>query len=192
MLVGQLTNVGAVLSLTVTVNVQVAVLPEPSVATLVTVVVPVLKKLPEAGVETTLTVPQLSVAVTLKLTVAPQLPEAEATDIFCGQVITGKVVSTTVTTKLQLVELPNVSVATLVTVVLPTGNTLPDAGVETIVTGELHVLAVTLKFTVAPQVPTSLETEIFEGHVMIKLLPGCTSTTSAQLAVLPNESVTVK
>ena len=49
--------------LIVTVNVQLAVLPDASVAVAVTVVVPTGNTEPEAGVETTVTPEQLSVAV---------------------------------------------------------------------------------------------------------------------------------
>ena len=52
----------------VTVNVQRFVFPEASVATLVTVVVPTGKVEPDGGVETTVTLPQLSVALTKKVT----------------------------------------------------------------------------------------------------------------------------
>ena len=54
---------GGCVSLTVTVNEQVAVLPAPSVAVAVTVVVPFGKLEPEAGVDATVGVEQLSLAV---------------------------------------------------------------------------------------------------------------------------------
>jgi hypothetical protein len=53
----------------VTVNEQVAVLPEASVAVQVTVVVPVGKQVPEGGAQATTTPGQLSDAVATKLTV---------------------------------------------------------------------------------------------------------------------------
>ena len=98
-----------------------AVLPEGSVATLVTVVAPRLKVLPDAGVLTTEAL-QLSLAVTLKLTTAPQLLLAEATLMLAGQVIVGGVVSLTVTVCVHVDTLPDASVAVHVTVVLPTGK----------------------------------------------------------------------
>lgn len=55
--------VGGCVSFTLIVNVQVAVLPEPSVAVAVTVVVPTGKKLPDAGLLTTVTPGQLSLTV---------------------------------------------------------------------------------------------------------------------------------
>ena len=117
---GQLIT-GAVESITVTVKLHVAVLPDGSVATLVTVVVPRLNVLPDAGVLTTVAL-QLSVAVTLKLTTAPQLLLADATLILAGQVIVGGVVSLTVTVWVQVAVLPDASVAVHVTVVVPTGK----------------------------------------------------------------------
>jgi hypothetical protein len=70
-LAGQV-KVGASVSFTVIVNVQVAVFPEASVAVLVTVVVPGGNKLPEAGTLVTVTLEQLSVVVGAgKFTMAP-------------------------------------------------------------------------------------------------------------------------
>jgi hypothetical protein len=63
--------VGGCVSFTVTVNVQAETLPAASVAVEVTVVVPIGKKLPEAGELTTVTPGQLSVAGTVKDTFAP-------------------------------------------------------------------------------------------------------------------------
>ena len=53
------------MSLTVTVNIQVDLLPAASVAVAVTVVVPLGKTDPEAGLETTVRLEQLSVAFTV-------------------------------------------------------------------------------------------------------------------------------
>ncbi len=63
MFAGQAPIEGACVSFTVTVNEQAAVLPDPSVAVHVTVVVPLVNVEPEAGVHTTLAPGQLSVAV---------------------------------------------------------------------------------------------------------------------------------
>jgi len=64
---------GASLSFTVTVNEQVEVLPDASVAVVFTVVVPVGKKLPEAGL-LVIVEEQLSVEFKLKFTIAPHCP----------------------------------------------------------------------------------------------------------------------
>ena len=62
--------------------------------------------LPLAGVQVTVAVPQLSVAVTLNVTLLEQLPPAVPTVMLLGQVITGAMVSLTVTVKLQFAVLP--------------------------------------------------------------------------------------
>ncbi len=72
---------------------QLAVLPDRSVAVLVTVFVPFGNVEPEGGLLTTVTVPQLSVAVTLKLTTAEHWPGSVPTTMLLGQVITGGTVS---------------------------------------------------------------------------------------------------
>jgi len=61
MLAGQVI-VGGWLSTTVTLKLQVPVLPEESVAVQVTVFVPLANVLPEAGAQTTVAPPQLSLA----------------------------------------------------------------------------------------------------------------------------------
>ncbi len=61
------------------------------------------------------------------MTTAVQAPLAVLAEMFAGQVIAGAWLSTTVTVKLQVVELPAASVAVAVTAVTPTLNELPDA-----------------------------------------------------------------
>jgi len=77
------------LSVTVTVNVHVELLPSASVAVLVTVVVPTAKVLPLAGLLATVTPGQLSVALTLNVTLLLQAPGVALTVIALGQVICG-------------------------------------------------------------------------------------------------------
>jgi hypothetical protein len=50
--------------------------------------------------------------------------------MFVGQMITGGCVSLTLTVKLHIVVVPEVSVAAQVTVVVPFGNIEPDAGLQ--------------------------------------------------------------
>jgi hypothetical protein len=85
--------VGDWLSTTVTVKEQADEFPAPSVAVLLTVVVPTLNELPEAGEETTVAPVQSSVAGTEKETLAAQVFGALLTVILEGQVITGGVTS---------------------------------------------------------------------------------------------------
>ena len=110
---------------TVTVKLQVAVLPEASVAVQVTVVTPMGKQLPEGGLQTTTTPGQLSLAVVVKLTTKQgELTSGVTTVWLGGQVIEGGCVSLTVTVNVQL----GPAVLVQVTVVVPTGKNEPDGG----------------------------------------------------------------
>ena len=78
------------MSVIVTVKVQVLVLPLASVAVLVTVVEPTGNVLPLGGVLTRLLTAQLSVAVTVKVTLLRlQRPASAGSTRFVGQVSTG-------------------------------------------------------------------------------------------------------
>lgn len=137
-------------STTVTVKLQLVLVPQGSLAVVSTVVVPIGKVLPLAGVALTNgggLQPPLADAV--KNTTAPFGPVA-VTVRFDGQLrLIGGL--TTVTVKLQLVLLPQVSLAVVNTVVVPTGNVLPLAGLALTNGGGLQPpLAVTVKNTVAP------------------------------------------
>src|SRR5439155_2611179 len=110
---------GAVESTTVTVKLFMPVLPLPSLAVHVTVVVPNTKELPEAGLQLTETGPaQISLALALKLTGAWPEP-VHSTEMGAGTVTAGGVESTTVTVKLFMPVLPLPSLAVHVTVVVP-------------------------------------------------------------------------
>jgi hypothetical protein len=110
---------------TVTLNEQLAVFPAESVAVETTVVVPSGNEEPEGGLLTTVTEPQLSVAVTLNVTIA-ELPDV-VTFMLDGQLITGPVLSATTTLKEHEAD-PFVFVAVAVTEVVPTGKKLPEVG----------------------------------------------------------------
>ena len=77
------------MSCTVTVKVHVDVLPCASVAVLVTVVVPAAKLLPLGGLLLIVTPGQLSVALTVNVTLLLQAPGAVLTVMSLGQVICG-------------------------------------------------------------------------------------------------------
>jgi hypothetical protein len=99
-----------------------------------------LNVLPEAGTLTTVTPGQLSVATTVQVTTAVHDPIGVVAVILAGQVILGACVSFTVTVNVQVAVLPDASVAVDVTVVVPLGKKLPDAGELTTVTpGQLSV-----------------------------------------------------
>jgi hypothetical protein len=114
------------LSTTVTRKEHVAELPAASLAVAVTVVAPSEKKLPEAGLKVTVA-EQLSVAVAENVTAAPHWPLAALTVRLAGQTIVGRMLSTTVTEKVQVVELPEASVAVAVTTVVPTEKLVLEA-----------------------------------------------------------------
>ena len=118
--------VGFSVSLTVTVKLQLAVLPAASVTTKVLVVVPTGNALPEArpAVCEMVCPVQLSELVGgVKVTTAEQRPGSLLTVIFPGQLeITGSSLSITVTSKLQESVCPFKSSATTSTVDVPTGK----------------------------------------------------------------------
>ena len=77
------------LGLIVTLKLHVEELPQASVAVELTVVTPRGNVLPDAGIDTIVTEEQLSIAVTVKLTILLHKPLV----IFAGQVIDGAVIS---------------------------------------------------------------------------------------------------
>lgn len=112
----------------VTVKLHDAVFPDASVAVQFTVVVPIGKQDPEAGLQSTTAPEQLQLAVAVKLTVwqvvALHVVWFVTALRFAGHVIVGGCVSFTVTVNVQ------VGPAELLqmTVVVPTGKNDPEAG----------------------------------------------------------------
>ena len=131
--------VGACVSFTVTVKLQVAAFPDPSVAVTTTVLTPAANAVPEAGAAELLA-PQLSVgAGRVKLTTALHKFGSVGTEIFAGQLATGATASTIVTLKLQLF-VPQLSVTVSVTdTVWPPVYSVPAAG-DCVTTGVPHAL----------------------------------------------------
>jgi hypothetical protein len=123
-------RVGGVLSTTVTLKEEEAVRPALSLTVQVTVVEPGANVEPDEGVQVGVKEPSTeSDAVAVNMTVAPFGPVA-LTVISDGTVIAGGVSSTTVTLNDADAELPAMSVAEHVTLVDPTGNVEPEAGVQ--------------------------------------------------------------
>ena len=118
-------------SVTVTVKAHCTVLFEASVAVQVTVVVPTLKQLPDAGTQATVAPEQLSLTVGgVKLTFIQ--PEFVLTFMLAGQALNvGFWLSLTVTVKEQPAGLPAASLTEQVTVVMPFGKSEPEAGLHT-------------------------------------------------------------
>ena len=111
---------------TVTWNEQLATFPLASRAVQVTFVFPNGKSEPEAGTQVVVTPGQLSDAVGgAKLTIAPEVEFCTAI-ISAGQLIVGGVLSVTVTVNVQLAP-PG---SEQVTVVVPTGKQLSEAGLQ--------------------------------------------------------------
>lgn len=131
---GQDVITGGVASITVTVVPQVAWLPAPSATVIVIAVVPGPTGIPGAGLCVTVSAPggvQLSVAETAPVTsgIAPWQLAPAAVLIGVGQdVITGGVVSTTVTLAEQVAWFPAASITVILTVVTPGPTSVPAAG----------------------------------------------------------------
>ena len=133
MLPGVPTSTGGVVSRTVTVNEarQVFV---PSVAEQLTVVTPNRNVAPEAGRHVGVNAPAIkSVADAENVTTAPEALVASAT-MLAGTVTVGAVVSATTTLNVPVARFPDESVAVHVTGVVPIGNVLPDALLQTTAT----------------------------------------------------------
>jgi hypothetical protein len=173
-------TVGAVLSRTVTLNVPGAeVLPASSLAVQETPVVPIGKLLPDDGVQTMLGVRSMaSLALTVKLTVAPLGDVASTGASDRGTVSEGGVWSRTLTLKLPDELLLAASFAVQETMVVPTGNMSPELWLHKIVGLETVSLAVTANDTIAPPAPaaattivpgTEIDGAVVSWTVMVKL-----------------------
>jgi hypothetical protein len=173
--------VGAVVSLTVTVNEPLAVLPLVSETEQLTVVVPSGNVEPEAGVQLTVREPSTrSVAVAVNDTTLPAALVA-STVMFGGSVNVGAVVSLTVTVNDAVPVLPAESVAEQFTVVVVIGKVEPEDGVQTAAIGpSTSSVAVTAKLTEAPDGPVA-STVIGEGTVSTG---GVVSDTGGEVIVM--------
>jgi len=142
-LVTLMVTTGGVVSWTSTVVVPVPVLPAPSVAEQVMVVLPSAKVLPEEGEQLGVSEPDtVSVAAAVKVTTAPLGPVASI-GLGALMVTAGGVVSVTLTVKLAFATLPFVSVAVQATVVRPRGKGIPDAGAQETVAASSGSVALT-------------------------------------------------
>ena len=146
-----------------------------------------MNELPDAGLDTIVELLQLSLAVTVNVTTELH----ELTVIFEEQVITGASVSFTVTLKVQELVLPFPSDTVLVTIVDPTLNVLPDAGLLTTVVLPQLSLAFTVKATTALQLPKSVDCVISIGQLMDGASVSFTVTLNVHELVLPLPSDTV-
>ena len=157
-----------------------------------TVVVPKGNIEPEAGKQVTASGPSIrSFAEAVKLTGAPEAFTA-LTVILDGRVSTGRVLSTTVTVKLPFAVLLWESVDEQLTVVVPIGNTEPEAGKQ--VTGRepsTRSFAEAVKLTGAPEAFTAL-TVMLDGNVNTGEAVSITVTLKLAMPVFPCVSVAVQ
>lgn len=170
------TMVGSWLSVTVTVCVQVAVLPAPSVTVHVTVVAPN-GKLAGASFVTLATVQLSEVVGEPRVTpVAEQEPASVFALTLEGHTMVGFWLSVTVTVCVQVAVLPALSVTVQVTVVVPNGK-LDGASLVTLATIQLSEVTGVPKATeVAEHEPASVLTVILEGQVMTGFSVSVTET----------------
>ena len=190
-------TVGAVVSVTVNVAVQVALLPAASVTVIVTVFAPKLAVLPASGdcviVRDEL---QLSVASTPAVkfgTGAPHEATASA-DWFEAQVVmTGAVVSTTVIVALHVELLPEASVAVIVTTVAPVDRLVPAAGDWVTVTTHASLVntLVVRSGTRAEQFASATSVCEEPQVVMLGAVVSTTVIVALHVELLPAASVTV-
>src|SRR5207247_10076879 len=111
------------------------------------------------------------------------------TVVAAGTVITGAVVSATVTVKDAVLPLPRTSVAVHVTVVAPIGNVDPLAGVqETLTAPSTRSVAVASKVKTAPGALVAW-TVAFAGTVMTGAVVSVTTTVNDAAPLLPRASV---
>src|SRR5881409_959808 len=183
---------GSSVSFTVTVKLQVALFPWPSLALQVTVVGPRAKLLPLAGVQVTVAVPQLSVAVAAKVTLLVQVPAEALTLMLAGQVTTGASASLTVTVKLHVALLPWPSSALQFTVVGPRAKLLPLIGLQVTVAVPQLSVAVTAKVTLLAQEPPEVLTVMLPGHAIAGSSVSFTVTVKLQVALLPWPSLALQ
>jgi hypothetical protein len=144
--------------------------------------------LPEAGLHMTIGLgSQVSVAIAVNVTTAePELGGFSVAVMLAGQVIVGAVVSTTCTVNVHGAEvLPLSSLAVQLTVVVPMGKVLPEAGVHMTVGVASQVsVAVAVNITVAPDglvhsTPVMSDGQLTDGGVV-----STTCTVNVHMALL--------
>jgi hypothetical protein len=174
--------VGGVVSLTVKLVVQVALLFAASFTVIVIVVTPVVTSVPAAGLWVTVNEPdgvQLSLAATPAVTSGTGAWQAEFADapVGAGQVeITGGVVSATVTVAVHVADPAEFS-AVKVTVTLPGPTIVPAAGDWVTVTEQPVVVTSPTIFGMVPSQFAFTETVLFAAQAVIVGGAGATTVT---------------
>ena len=186
---------GGVRSATVTGKLVVPVFPAASCAVQVTTVVPIGKPLFEGGEHMTTGIAPL----TRSKAVGRVYPRVVPALVFASKVGSagtfenaGAVVSTTFTLKLALAVFPVESRPVQPTVVVPSPNVLPDAGVQlTAGAGSTLSTAVTVKVTAAPEGPVA-SAVLFPGVLRVGAAESVTVIVKVPLAWFPEKSVAVQ
>jgi hypothetical protein len=180
---------GLVVSTVVTVNEALLRFARVSIAVQSTVVVPSGKVAPLAGVQVTATAPSTaSLPVALNVKAAPVAAVA-STVAFGGSVITGALVSATVTVNCALAELPRLSAAVHVTLVLPSAKVAPLAGVQATVTAPSTMsVADDVKVNAAPAALVA-STVAFDGIVNTGAMVSTTVTVNDCVVLFPATSL---
>ena len=185
--------VGTCVSLTVTVKLHIALLPEPSVTLNVFTVTPVgnVAPLDRPAVRVVEAPEQLSVPTgSAYVTTAPHTLLSLPVLILDGQLIEGSTLSVTVTNWAHLAVLPAPSVTVHITVDVPAAKV---AGASLIVEDTLQLSVVTgvPKDTPVAVQPLLVMTLTFNGHVITGTTLSVTITNWLHLDVRPASSVTV-
>ncbi len=149
---------------------------------------------PETGEQVGVTAPStLSVAVAVKLTVAPDALVASAVmsagTVTIGGVVSVITVSATVILKLPLAVLLCASVAEQLTVLMPNGKTEPEAGEQVTATEpSTKSVAEAVKLTMAPE-ESVVSTVMLAGRFNAGAVVSTTVTWKLAVPVFPCESV---
>jgi hypothetical protein len=189
MFVGHPEMTGAVLSVTVTLKVHVAVFPAASVAVYVTALVPRLNEVP-GGVRVEIVAQPFAVGA-VQVTTFEHSEAVNETLMLEGHPdITGAVLSVTVTLKVHVAVFPAASVAVYVTAVVPRLNDVPD-GVRVEIVAQPFAVGGVQVTTLAHSEAVN-ETLMLEGHPeMTGAVLSVTITLNVHLDVLPAASVAV-
>src|ERR1043166_5307425 len=175
----------------VTVNEQLALLPDGSVAVQVTVFVPLANVEPEAGTQAMDgLVVQLSVALAVKVMLLREhWPASVVWTMLDGQVMTGASTSRTTTVCAQVLLLWLVSITSQVTVLVPIGK-LAGASLVTVATAQLSAVVGVPRVTLVDvHWPSSALTVTLLGQTIIGNSVSRTVTLNVQPLVLPEPSV---
>src|SRR5690606_3625608 len=187
---------GAVTSSTVTIAVQLLVLPFTSVAVRVTLLSPTLLQSKMSMSIEMFATPHWSVLPpSTSAATIPALPNSSNCMVMFWQTATGASVSITVMVKLQVLTFPFTSVAVNSMVLTPTGNWLPlgrPAVWTTVSIPQLSMAMVMGKLTVAKQSLASVFAVMFAGQAIVGAMLSSTVTIVVQVETFPFTSVTVK